>query len=82
MEFSYVKKLREGTEGEWEVKQIETANRDIWLADSWGDATKEEYDEQIAQAEDSPKAADGDSEGDVPSEDGQVSEEAPAEEVA
>jgi hypothetical protein len=50
--------------------------RDHYLADNYADATEEEFNAQEASVEDSVV------EGDVPSEEGEVSPEAESEEVA
>lgn len=46
----YVKMLREGGEGTWEIKQVDPDAksaaewcREIWMAAGWADATEAEY---------------------------------------
>lgn len=48
MEFVYVKSLEADTDGKFNVIKIEAAERDIFIAKGYGDATQAEYDEQVA----------------------------------
>ncbi len=75
-----MKQLKE--DGTFNVISLDAAGRsgdevlrDHYLADNYADATEEEFNAQEAGAEDSVV------EGDVPSEDGEVSTEAGSEEV-
>lgn len=64
---AYMKKLREGTEGEWEVIKIDDADRDVYLAKSWGDATEGEYNAQVEAAE-APEEVDSPDDSESPEE--------------
>ncbi len=80
----FVHNLIENGDGKWNEVRLEAENEeamqvklDLFISKGYAKSSEEAYNTQIAEAE----AGDSEPAADVPSEDGQVSEEAPAEEV-